>query len=110
MSTVYRGRRDPWKETALYEVWVEILKYARRIWRQSVRYKTGEDFPVDPIFREFYKFRLWAWFCHGYRAGESDSWHAVLVVNEVGGHRVHFPGAVGLSSAFAPTHNSTRQL
>ena len=74
MSTVYRGRRDPWKETALYEVWVEMLKYARRIWRQSVRYKTGEDFPVDPIFREFYKFRLWAWFCHGYRAGESDTW------------------------------------
>lgn len=70
----YKGVADPWKKTALYEVWLEMLKYARRIWRQSVRYKTGEDFPVDPIFRDFYKFRLWAWFCHGYRAGESDTW------------------------------------
>lgn len=74
MSVIYRGCRDPWKSTALYEVWLEMLKYARRTWRQSVRYKTGEDFPVDPIFRDFYKFRLWAWFCQGYRAGESDTW------------------------------------
>lgn len=76
MSVIYRGGRDPWKSTALYEVWKEMMRTARRQWRQSLRDKTGDDFPVDPVFREFYKFRLWACF-NKYRAGESDGWALV---------------------------------
>lgn len=75
------GNRDPWMNTALYEVWNGMMRTARRQWRQSMRDKTGDDFPVDPIFREFYKFRLWACFCHRYRAGESDGW-AIVRKNE----------------------------
>lgn len=71
----YKGTDDPWRRTALYEVWLDMLKKARKCLKQSMRYKTGEDFPVDPIFRDFYKFRLWACFCHRYRVGESDGWH-----------------------------------
>lgn len=70
----YKRNDDPWRKTALYEVWLDMLKKARKSWKQSMRYKTGEDFPVDPIFRDFYKFRLWACFCHRYRVGESDKW------------------------------------
>lgn len=65
---------NPWYETAIYVVWCEMMRTARREWRRQLSDKLGDRFPVDPIFRDFDKFRLWAGFCWGYRVGETDTW------------------------------------
>ena len=67
-------RGDPWYQSALYEVWLDMMRTGRRMYRQRMSDRTGDEFPVDPIFRDFYKFRLWACFCWRYRMGETDGW------------------------------------
>ena len=67
--------KDPWRKCALYEVWCDMMRAGRRMYNQNRKYGTGDDFPVDPIFREYDKFRLWACFCHKYKMGEMDDYH-----------------------------------
>lgn len=68
-----RNRKDnPWHSSALYEVWRDMMRKGRRLYNRGLSDGAGDGFPVDPIFREFEKFRLWACFCCGYRMGDSD--------------------------------------
>ena len=67
--------KDPWRKCALYKVWCDMMRAGRRMYNQNQKFGTGDNFPVDPIFREYEKFRLWACFCHEYKMGEMDDYH-----------------------------------
>lgn len=66
-------KENPWYQSALYIVWKDMMKKGRCMYNRGLADGTGDGFPVDPIFREFERFRLWACFCWRYRMGESDS-------------------------------------
>ena len=60
-------------KTALYAVWADMLKRARKEYNAFQKYKIQRDFPVDPSFREFAGFMLWARLEQGYVTGRDDA-------------------------------------
>lgn len=71
---VQRHRGDPWYKCALYEVWRDMMRTGRRLFNQRLTDGTGDGFPVDPMFRDFDRFVLWARICRHYRIGEMDDY------------------------------------
>lgn len=63
--------KDPWYRCALYEVWRDMMKNARRM---SKIIPSPDGFPVDPIFRGYPEFVLWARLAKGYKIGEMDDY------------------------------------
>ena len=67
------GRAFELRRTALYEVWRRMLKQARREGAHMCRLGLSKDeMPVDPMFKDFAKFALWARLSAGYDV-KSDS-------------------------------------
>lgn len=60
-------------KTALYAVWADMLKRARKEYNMFQKYKIPRDFPVDSSFREFAGFMLWARLEQGYVIGRDDA-------------------------------------
>lgn len=71
---VQRHNGDPWYKCALYEVWKDMMRAARGLYRRRVTDGTGDGFPVDRIFRDYDGFVLWARVCQHYRMGDMDSY------------------------------------
>lgn len=74
MRTSHTAKKDPWYHSALYIVWRDMMKTARYLYNRNVRFKLSDEFPVDPTFREFDTFRLWACMSQGYKMGEMDKY------------------------------------
>lgn len=71
---VQKHRGDPWYKCALYEVWRDMMRTGRRLYNQRLADGTADGFPVDPIFRDFDRFVLWARVCQHYRMSEMDDY------------------------------------
>lgn len=71
---VQKHRGDPWYKCALYEVWRDMMRTGRRLFNQRLTDGTGDGFPVDPMFRDFDRFVLWARVCQHYKMGEMDDY------------------------------------
>lgn len=65
---------DPWYRCALYEVWKDMMRQGRRMYNQKQYCGSTDGFPVDPTFRDYEKFKLWARFVKGYRMGDMDDY------------------------------------
>lgn len=67
------GRAEELKRTALYEVWRDMLKRAKREGDFLRKLKLSKELmPVDSMFREFGTFALWARLSAGYTIGVDD--------------------------------------
>ena len=67
------GRAEELKRTALYEVWRDMLKRAKREGDFLRKLKLSKELmPVDSMFREFGTFALWARLSAGYKVGVDD--------------------------------------
>lgn len=71
---VQRHRGDPWYKSALYEVWRDMMRTGRRLFNQRLADGMGDGFPVDPVFRDYDRFVLWARVCQHYKMGEMDDY------------------------------------
>ena len=60
------------KKSALYQVWCDMLRSARRETEFYTRHGFAKPFRVDEEFREFDTFALWAKFNQGYEIGRDD--------------------------------------
>lgn len=69
---VQKHNGDPWYRCALYEVWRDMMKTGRKLFNQRLTDGTGDGFPVDPLFRDYDRFVLWARVCQHYKMGEMD--------------------------------------
>lgn len=70
-SNLTKSQRERHK-TALYAVWVAMMKKARKEYNFFRRYRIDRDFPVHSSFREFAGFMLWARLEKGYIIGKDD--------------------------------------
>lgn len=70
-----KSRSKQLEKTALYEVWRCMMRTARKEYNFFVQRKIDRDYPVDPMFREFPKFALWARLSQGYVVGADDRKH-----------------------------------
>lgn len=60
------------KKSALYQVWCDMLRSARRETEFYTRHGFAKPYRVDEEFREFDTFALWAKFNQGYEIGRDD--------------------------------------
>ena len=69
-----KGRAEDLKRSALYVVWKDMLKDAKREGDFLRKMKLSKELmPVENMFRDFAKFALWARLCEGYEVGEDDN-------------------------------------